>query len=65
LSAAPAPSSAGQTSDVGSISASASDSPNVIAMTAKQPPVIPVNAPMCDKCGKMFLDCKCGQIHEI
>ena len=24
---------------------------------------IEVNMPMCDKCGKLFLDCKCGQIH--
>ncbi|SRR6266446_1825565 len=26
---------------------------------------IEVNAPMCDKCGKNFLECKCQQIHSV
>lgn len=26
-----------------------------------KPGQIPVNAPMCDRCGKIFLDCKCDQ----
>jgi hypothetical protein len=26
---------------------------------------IPVNTPMCDKCGNMFLECKCDQIHSV
>ncbi len=26
---------------------------------------IPVNTPMCDRCGKNFLECRCDQIHAI
>lgn len=26
---------------------------------------IPVNDPTCNRCGKIFLDCKCGQIHSV
>lgn len=25
---------------------------------------IPVNAPTCDRCGKMFIDCKCSTAHD-
>jgi hypothetical protein len=32
----------------------------VLQMQATQPPVIPVNAPTCAKCGEIFLDCKCA-----
>jgi len=26
---------------------------------------IPVNDPMCDRCGKNFLDCRCQMIHSV
>jgi hypothetical protein len=37
---------------------------NVREMPRKQPPVIPVNAPMCGRCGKMFLECQCWRPPE-
>lgn len=38
---------------------------SVLEVPRKQPPAIPVNAPMCDKCGKMFLECQCGRIAAV
>jgi hypothetical protein len=32
--------------------------------TAKPAP-IPVNTPMCERCGKNFLECQCQQIHPV